>query len=117
MNPLMEVKSHIRGKNAILRIFSDRIEWEVKRGVSAGKITAGVMTAGLSMLATGVKNGKAGTELIPMRAVTSVTTKRDGPFNAIVSIIAAGNSVDVRISHKEAEQARGLILNAINGGA
>lgn len=52
--PLHEFTSHIQGKNAQVRIYPDRIEWEQKRGVSGGKLTAGVMTAGLSLLATGV---------------------------------------------------------------
>lgn len=106
---LMTFKSHIDGKNADVQIFTDRIEWKVARGVSGAKITAGVLTGGLSMLATGVKNGKAGSEMIPMKAITGVTTKRDGMINTIVSVTSSSAAIGFRVSHKEAEQIRQLI--------
>lgn len=100
--PIYTFTSHVQGKNAQVSIFEDRIEWVVARGVSGAKVTAGVLTGGLSMLATGVKNGKAASEMIPVKAMTSVTTKRDGMLNSKVSVITAGNTVDFRVSHAEA---------------
>lgn len=99
-----DFESHTAGKNARVRIYQDRIEWELKRGVSGAKITAGLFTAGLSLAATGVKNGKAGSEMIPMKNVTSVSSRRDGLRNTIVSVITAGNTIDFRVSHSEAKQ-------------
>lgn len=99
---LHQFTSHIGGKNAVVTIYPDRIEWLKPRGVSGGKITAGIMTGGLSMFATGVKNGKSGTEMIPIKAISSVTTRRDGMINSFVSVITTGNTVDFRVSHKEA---------------
>lgn len=40
--PVLQFTSHTKGRNAQVRIFHDRIEWELKRGLSAGKITADV---------------------------------------------------------------------------
>lgn len=100
--PLYTFTSHIAGKNAKVSIYEDRIEWAVARGISGGKVTAGFLTGGLSVLATGVKNGKAGTEMIPVKSMTSITTKRDGLMNSKVSIITSGNTVDFRVSHSEA---------------
>jgi hypothetical protein len=60
------------------------------------------MTGGLSLLATGVKNGKSGTEMIPIKNISSVTTKRDGLLNTLVQVITTGNVVDFRVSHAEA---------------
>jgi hypothetical protein len=108
--------SHILGKNAKVSIYSDRVEWAVARGVSGAKVTAGIMTAGLSMLATGVKNGKAGTEMIPIKSISSVTTKRDGLVNSFVSVITAGNTIDFRVSHKEAEIVKSTLTQLIVGG-
>lgn len=114
--PLYTFTSHIAGKNAKVSIHVDRVEWEVARGVSGAKVTAGVLTGGLSMLATGVKNGKAGTEMIPVKSITSVTTARDGMLNSKVSVITAGNTVDFRVSHAEAKIVKDTLTQLILGG-
>ena len=114
-SPLLEFTSHIEGKNAIVSIYPDRVEWLKPRGVSGAKVTAGIMTAGLSMLATGVKSGDAGTEMVPIRSISSVTTRRDGFLNTIVSVIASGNTVDFRIAHKEAERVKDTLTQLIRG--
>ena len=114
--PLFTFTSHIAGKNAKVEIFRDRIEWAQPRGISVGKITAGLATGGLSLLATGVKNGKAGTEMIPVRSITSVTTKRDGLLNTIVSVVTSGNTIDFRVSHNEAAEVRSIVSSLILGG-
>jgi len=113
--PLYTFTSHIAGKNAKVSIYEDRIEWAVARGVSGAKVTAGLMTAGLSMLATGVKNGKAGSEMIPVKSMTSVTTKRDGMLNSKVSVITAGNTVDFRVSHTEAKIVKDTLTKLMLG--
>jgi len=110
---LLKFKSHIDGKNADVAIYSDRIEWHLARGVSKGKVTAGIMTGGLSMLATGVKNGKSGSQMIPVKGITGVTTKRDGMINTIVSVTSSSSSIGFRVSHKEAEQMRQLLNSLI----
>lgn len=114
--PFYTFTSHILGKNAKVSIYTDRIEWAVARGVSGAKLTAGVMTGGLSMLATGVKNGKAGTEMIPVKSITSITTKRDGMLNTKVSVITAGNTVDFRVSHAEAKIVKETLTQLMTGG-
>ncbi|MBO0909616.1 hypothetical protein [Arthrobacter sunyaminii] len=101
--PILEFASHTKGRNAQVRIFHDRIEWELKRSLSAGKLTAGLLTGGVSLLGTGVKHGNAFTEMIPLKRVSSVTTRRDGMMYTIVSVITTGNSIDFRVSHSEAK--------------
>lgn len=113
--PLYQFTSHILGKNAKVEIYPDRVEWERARGVSGGKITAGVLTGGLSMLATGVRNGKAGTEVIPIKSISSVTTKRDGLVNSFVSVITVGNTIDMRVSHKEAAIVKQVLTDLMLG--
>jgi hypothetical protein len=115
--PLHEFTSHIDGKNATVRIYPDRIEWSRARSLSAGKLTAGALTLGMSTLATGVRDGKSGgTEMIPVKSMSSVTTRRDGMLNTIVSVITTGNTVDFRVSHKEAEQVRDVLTRLILAG-
>ncbi|WP_407358044.1 DUF2510 domain-containing protein [Microbacterium sp. LTA6] len=111
--PLLQFTSHIQGKNAVVTVWPDRVEWLKPRGVSGGKITAGVLTGGLSMLATGVKNGKTGTEMIPIKSISSVTTKKDGFSNTLVSVITTGNTIDFRVSHKEAAELKQVLTQLI----
>lgn len=113
--PFFSFTSHIDGKNAQVSVFQDRIEWIKPRGVSGGKVTAGILTAGMSFLATGVKNGKSGTEMIPVKSMSSVTTSRDGFLNTKVSVITAGNTVDFRVSHGEAAQVKTVLTQLILG--
>lgn len=116
MTALYEITSHIDGKNAKVRVYPDRVEWERGKSVSGGKIAAGIMTAGVSLLATGVNSRRgAGVEVIPMRAITSVTQRRDSFTNDVVSVITAGNTIDMRCSRAEAERLRSLILDGIAG--
>ena len=107
--PLHSFTSHVLGKNAKVYIYPDRIEWEMQRGISAGKVTAGIFTAGLSTLATGLKNGKAGTEMIPIRSISSVRTERDGMLNSKVQVITTGNTIDFRVSHSEAKEVTDIL--------
>lgn len=103
---LMTFTSHIRGKNATVEIHEDRIEWEQKGRITATRAMGGA-------LLTGSLRKGGGTEMIPMKAITAVTTKKDG-FHWAVSIIAPGNTVDMRVSKAEAEQIKqtvqGLML-------
>lgn len=116
--PLLEITSHIDGKNAKVRVYVDRVEWERGKTVSGGKVAAGVMTGGLSLLATGINTRKgAGVEMIPMRSIASVTQRRDTMLNDVVSVITAGNTIDMRCARAEAERLRRAILDGIAGRA
>ena len=115
--PLLELVSHIDGKNANVRLWPDRIEWERGRGVSAGKITAAALTAGVSLLATGVKGGKDAFEMVQLKHVTNVSNKKNGMLYHLVEVQtssgAAVNTVAFRVSRDEAAQFRQAILDAI----
>ena len=113
--PFFTFTSHIEGKNAKVSVYRDRIEWKRPRGVSGGKVTAGILTVGVSLLATGVKDGKSGTEMIPVKSISSVTTSRDGLLNSKVSVITSGNTVDFRVSHSEAAKVKEVLTQLILG--
>lgn len=104
---LYQFTSHTKGKNAQVSIYPDRIEWVRDKKRSK---TAAFSTMGASLL-TSKKQGAS--EMMPMRAVTSVATKRDGMRNTIVSVIAAGNTVDFRVSHDEAENVKSAVQQAM----
>lgn len=106
--PLHQFESHIGGKNARVQIFPDRIEWEKPRSRS---LMATAATFGANYLA---KRG-IDTEMIPMRSISSVATKRDGMLNTVVQVITSGNTIDFRVSHKEAEQVREILNRLLVG--
>jgi hypothetical protein len=108
---LLEFTSHINGKNAKVQVFPDRLEW-TRAGLSGGKMLAGAMTLGLSTLATGVRNKDS--EMIPVRAITSVTSKK-GMTNTTVSVITSGNTIDFKISHSEANRLKATLLQLMAG--
>ncbi|MFJ3285490.1 SHOCT domain-containing protein [Streptomyces sp. NPDC086669] len=112
---LMTFKSHIEGKNADVAIYQDRIEWSRPRGMSAKKLTAGLLTGGASLLATGVRSSDAGTEMIPVRNIASVVTKRDGLMFTKVVVVASGNNIDFRVPHDAAPRIKALLTDLILG--
>lgn len=111
---LMTFTSHIDGKNAVVSIYPDRLEWEKPKGLSAGKLTAGVMTMGLSLAATGVKSGGAN-EMIPVKSMTSVTAEKDGLRFWKVSVITSGNTIDFRVSKDEATAIKDTLTRLMLG--
>jgi hypothetical protein len=114
--PLARFTSHIEGRNAQVSVYPDRIEWIRPGGVSAGKASAAVLTLGASALVTGVRSkAKTGTEMIPVKSISSVVTERDGFRHTVVRIVASGNTIDFRVSHDEAESVRALIADLVLG--
>lgn len=115
--PLMKFDSHIAGKNAIVRVYYDRIEWGKTGWMSTGaKAALGAATMGMSLLATGVR-GKGEGETLFIRSITSVTDKKSGLTKNVVSVIASGNTIDFRCSQSEAVEFKRLLNQLVaNGG-
>jgi hypothetical protein len=86
----MEFASHIAGKNAQVQIYSDRVEWTK-----------------VGML------GKKGSEMVPMRSISSVTTKKDGLRNTVVEVATSSGVIGMRVAHAQAEQVRRCLMDQI----
>ncbi|MEV8595206.1 SHOCT domain-containing protein [Streptomyces sp. NPDC052012] len=114
-NALMTFKSHIEGRNADVAIYHDRVEWARARGMSAKKLTAGLLTGGASLLATGVRSSDAGTEMIPVKSISSVVTKRDGLMYTKVVVVASGNKIEFRVPHDSAPGIKALLTDLVLG--
>lgn len=113
--PLLSFTSHIDGKNANVQVWVDRVEWNWRGMMGAGaKAGLAVMTLGVSYAATGVTRKQA-SETIPIKSITSVTTKKGKGLQTVLQVITSGNTLDMRVSHKEAEQVRATINQLING--
>ena len=111
---LLEFESHIGGKNARVRIFPDRVEWDRVGEVSRGKALLGVATVGLSLAATGVRSKKGSSEMIPVKSLSSVTTEKDG-FQMKVRLITSGSTIDMRVSKAEAQSIKETLTRLMLG--
>ncbi len=91
---LHEFKSHIEGKNAIVRVYEDRIEWE----------QTGLLTF----------SRKRNTTVIPMKSITSVITHKAGVMSfTVVKVVTAGGSLEMRVTKDEAHSIKDLVLSKI----
>ena len=115
--PIIELESHIDGKNAKVRLWPDRLEWERPRGVSGGKLTAGVLTGGASLLVTGVKGGKDEHDMVMLKHVTNVTSRKDGLMYYAVDVQTSSgavvNTISFRVNKDEAARFRSAILTTL----
>lgn len=114
--PLLKFTSHTDGKNAKVEIYSDRIEWTRESGVAAaaGRWTAASLTAGLSLLKTGV-SGHKDTNVLPIRLIQGITTRRAGFRYTAVVVSTAADSIEFHVSANEAEQAKSTITRLMIG--
>lgn len=94
--PLMVFKSNVPGKSASVTIYPDRLEWSRE-----GKLAK--------------LQREDGTEMMPIRSITSVTSKRDG-FAAKLTVIAAGNTIEFRQDRATIDQAKSLLTQLATGG-
>ncbi|NHB84696.1 hypothetical protein G7085_08965 [Tessaracoccus sp. HDW20] len=110
---LTEFTSHITGKNAKVRLWPDRIEWELVGRMSTGaKAVLGAATMGMSLLATGVR-GKRETNMILVRSITGVTTRKSGLMQNEVVVSTPAGTVDFRCSTSEAAEFKRQLLALI----
>lgn len=111
VQPVYEVMSTNEGKNARVRLMPDRLEWEKSRGISSGKLWAGVVTGGMSLLATGIRGGKDGFEMLPLSAITGLSLRKDGLSHQMVVVQTAGGAIEFRVSRYNAADFRLAVIN------
>jgi hypothetical protein len=108
--PLMQFESHIDGRNADVRIYDDRIEYSMERGMSLTKLTTAAVTMGASTLATGLrKKGTDNSTAIPVAAISSVSTERDGLRYSKVVVLSSSGRIGFRVGHGEAPTIQSLL--------
>lgn len=93
MTELARFKSKIEGKNADVAIYVDRLEWAQ----------------------AGMLGGRKGAHVIPIKSISSVTTKKDGFTNTKVTAITTGSTIDFRVSHADAEMVKNTLTSLILG--
>lgn len=115
--PVYEVMAESDGKNARVRLWPDRLEWEKGRGISGGKVLAATLTMGASALITGIRGGKDGFETLPLSAITNISLQKSGMSHQLVSVQTAGGTIDFRVSRYNAADFRLAILSQMQRNA
>lgn len=92
--PIMSFKSRIEGKNADVRIYPDRVEW--------GRDPK-------------FRPGQRGSEMIPIKSVSSVTTEKDGLTSEKLQLICSGNVIEMRASKSTIEEAKDHLTRLVLG--
>lgn len=95
--PILTVQSHEEGRNADVYLYPDRIERIKQRS----RIS--------------VSRASQDAEVIPMRPVTSVETKKAGMRTDVI-VYASANTVTFRLGHDEARRFKDAILAIVLGG-
>jgi len=62
---------------------------------------------------TSLSRAKQDTEVIPMKAVSSVQAKKDGMHYTKVIVFASGNTIEFRLRHDEAQRFKDEILKLV----
>ena len=110
MEPIYTFVSHINGKNATVEIYPDHIEWN-RKGSKIGYAAKATATFGISMLG----GKKEQNEMVPVRAISTVSTKRDGLMNSKVVLHTVGGVLEFRVSHSEAKIVKEHIMSILVG--
>ncbi len=111
----MHLKSHINGRNATVTIYPDRVEWRRKSIMTTGaKAALGVATAGMSLLATGVRGTDEG-EIIPIDQISHVSRKKGMGLNTVIVLTTSAGDLAMRVSHADADHVIELV-SAIKRG-
>ena len=111
--PIMEFASHVGGASARVAIYADRIEWTRKSLRPPGGAAGAVLSMGTSLLLPGRKDSN----MIPVRMIQGVTTHRAGLSYTTVKVATAGDVTEFRVSKRQAEDVKALLLSLMNGTA
>lgn len=113
--PLLTVTSHIEGRNAIVTVWNDRIEWTRGKTVSAWKLLLAILTGGISLIFTWgiMTRAGSGTEMIPISRINAVTTERDTAINDRVTFVTAGSTITMRCNRQRAAELAATVQRLI----
>jgi hypothetical protein len=120
IQPVLQFRSHIEGKNAVVSVWADRIEWRQNIGAGVGRAaarwTAAASMGGLSLLATGVDGRNTTSSVIPIKMIQGVSTARKGVRFTTVVVATAGSSVEFHVVSNDAENIKNTITNVMMNG-
>jgi hypothetical protein len=94
--PVMEFTSHVAGRNANVAIYPDRIDW-TRTGLG--------VTLGLPL--------RRDTNLIPIRQIQGVSTRKAGLTYTTVRVATAGGATEFRVSKRQAEEVKATLLRLL----
>lgn len=108
--PLMQVTSHVAGKNAKVAIYPDRIEWARTGLKPPGGVTGVLLSGGLSLALPGRKD----TNMIPIRQIQGITTHKAGLSYTTVKVGTASDITEFRVTNREADRIKSTLLRLMD---
>lgn len=115
MEPVLQFKSHVEGKNADVHVYRDRIEWSQGKGISGAKATAALLTAGASAVATGLRKKHGDYEVLPVKGISSIRVEKDGLRFSKVLVATSTGVIGFRVGHDEAKSIAGQLTQLMTG--
>lgn len=94
---LLQVRSHDEGRNAMVTLYPDRIERVKAKALGA------------------LSRARQDTEVIPIKAVSSVQAKKSG-LRTNVTVFASGNNLEFRLGHDDAQRFKDAIMRLVLAG-
>lgn len=94
---LLQVRSHDEGRNAVVTLYPDRIERVKAKALGA------------------LSRARQDTEVIPIKAVSSVQAKKSG-LRTNVTVFASGNNLEFRLGHDDAQRFKDAIMRLVLAG-
>lgn len=93
--PLVRAKSREEGRNSDVFVYADRIERIKEKSFGS------------------LSRARQDSEVIPMRAISSVATKKDGFIHTKVVVYCSGNTIEFRVSHADAKAMQDVITQLL----
>lgn len=100
----MTLTSHIAGKNATVRLYASRVEWERGAGLGLSTESGSKWKSGMAHVANALTSKKRESESLPLRSISHVGSKRDGMIWTKVVLTTSAGDVELRCTHADAKR-------------
>lgn len=109
--PAYSFRSHIAGRNAQVEVYATHINWQGRPLPLWWRITVIFFSVGFALLSPKFR-GRAATNTIPMKAITSVSSS-PSRTQSLLRITAPDTVIEGRVAQTEADMIKAYILQRI----
>ena len=119
MEPITTFESRVSGRNARVAVYPDRIEWSKPGRTTVANVLLVILaiyTVCISLLfrAARPRFKEQGRQVLAVKAVQSVASRRDGMFTAL-AVIAGASTIEFRVRPAEAPGIEALVRDLMLG--